>query len=209
MLGNVIAPELLCQSSKTCPGETSAVSFAYSTLLTSPKLHVVSLLCYSLEKRAEGIRLSESIMDRRKQLVRAYRSLYRSALRGVLHASPARYQIRDTMRAAFSPESADTFDARRVKNTVEFLQRAAEYNGIEHKVLKNLVHVRYWQSAASKDTRLRMWAFSRWITLIATWLIFSSVRGNSELDSDIRRHSWAQFDATLEQLNQSLNLCLR
>ena len=95
-------------------------------------------------------------MDRQKMLTRAYRSLYRSALRGVLHASPARYQIRDTMRAAFSPESGDTFDARRVKNTIKFLQRAGEYKGIEHKILRNLMHVRYWQSAASKDTRLRL-----------------------------------------------------
>ena len=36
-----------------------------------------------------------------------------------------------------------------------------------------------------------------------------SIRGNSEVEADIRRHSWAQFDATLEQLNRSLNLCLR
>jgi hypothetical protein len=95
-------------------------------------------------------------MDRNKQLTRAYRSLYRCALRGVLYASPARHQIRDTMRAAFHPDSGDTFDARRVKNTIQFLQRAGEYSGMEHKILKNLVHVRYWQSAASRDTRSRL-----------------------------------------------------
>lgn len=95
-------------------------------------------------------------MDRNKQLTRAYRSLYRGALHGVLYASPARYQIRDTMRAAFRPDSGDTFDARQVKNTIEFLQRAGEYKGMEHKILRNLMHVRYWQSAASKDIRLRL-----------------------------------------------------
>jgi hypothetical protein len=42
------------------------------------------------------------------------------------------------------------------------------------------------------------------------WLTeIGSLRGNSEVEADIRRHSWAQFDATLEQLNRSLNLCLR
>ena len=129
--------------------------FTKQTLLI--KLQFRAKFHYCVTRRAEGIPPPNSGMDRRKQLVRAYRSLYRSALQGVLYASPARYQIRDTMRAAFSPESLETFDARQVKNTVEFLKRAAEYNGIEHKVLKNLVHVRYWQSAASKDTRLRMW----------------------------------------------------
>lgn len=58
------------------------------------------------------------------------------------------------MRAAFSADSKETFDPRRVKNTVEFLQKAGKYKGIEHKILRNLVHVRYWQSAASKDTRM-------------------------------------------------------
>lgn len=93
-------------------------------------------------------------MDQSKIVVRAYRSLYRTALRAVLYASPARYQIRYTMRAAFSADSKETFDPRRVKNTVEFLQKAGKYKGIEHKILRNLVHVRYWQSAASKDTRM-------------------------------------------------------
>lgn len=88
------------------------------------------------------------------ELVQAYRSLYRSALRAVHYASPARYQIRDTMRTAFSANSKDTFDLRRVKNTIEFLERAGLHTGLEHKILRNLVHVRYWQSAASKDTRL-------------------------------------------------------
>jgi hypothetical protein len=90
-----------------------------------------------------------------KELVQAYRSLYRAALHAVRHATPAKYQIRDTMRAAFSPESKETFDARRVKNTVEFLERAGAQTGLEHKILRNIVHVRYWQSAArKKDPRL-------------------------------------------------------
>lgn len=88
------------------------------------------------------------------ELVQAYRSLYRTALRAVHNASPAKYQVRDTMRAAFSADSKDTFDPRRVKNTVEFLERAGTHTGLEHKILRNLIHVRYWQSAASKDTRL-------------------------------------------------------
>lgn len=93
-------------------------------------------------------------MDQRKVLVRAYRSLYRTALRAVFYASPARYQIRDTMRTAFSADSKEHFDPWRVKNTIEFLERAGAYTGTEHKILRNLLHVRYWQSAASKDTRL-------------------------------------------------------
>jgi hypothetical protein len=86
--------------------------------------------------------------------LRAYRHLFRAALRAVRHSSPAKYQIRDTMRLAFRDEAPDTFNQHRVENTLHFLQRAESHAGMEHKILQNLLHVRYWQNQGRRDNKL-------------------------------------------------------
>ena len=84
----------------------------------------------------------------------AYRQLFRAALRAVHYSSPAKYQIRDSIRTAFRNEPAERFDARKIANTKEFLRRAEIETGIEHKILRNLLHVRYFQNRAKRENRL-------------------------------------------------------
>ncbi|KIH95209.1 hypothetical protein SPBR_04018 [Sporothrix brasiliensis 5110] len=90
------------------------------------------------------------------ELVQAYRRLYRSALRAVQFSKPARYVVRDQLRAAFrgerttltsaaNNEGAQPFDPEAVRRTVWFLNSAAEYRGIEHKILRNLLKTAYWR----------------------------------------------------------------
>ena len=88
------------------------------------------------------------------ETLRAYRHLYRAALRAVRHSSPAKYQIRDTMRSAFRNGSVETLDWQKVENTLQFLRRAESHAGMEHKILQNLLHVRYWQNQGRRDNRL-------------------------------------------------------
>jgi hypothetical protein len=88
------------------------------------------------------------------ETLRAYRHLYRAALRAVRHSSPAKYQIRDTMRSAFRNGSVETLNRQKVENTLQFLQRAESHAGMEHKILQNLLHVRYWQNQGRRDNRL-------------------------------------------------------
>ena len=80
------------------------------------------------------------------EIVQAYRRLYRVALQSVLYASPARYAVRDAIRTGFRLKPASAYNTRRIDNTEDFLKRAASYTGIEHKIIKHLVHVRFWQN---------------------------------------------------------------
>jgi hypothetical protein len=88
------------------------------------------------------------------EALRAYRHLYKAALRAVHYSSPAKYQIRDTMRSAFRNGSVETLNRQKVENTLQFLRRAESHAGMEHKILQNLLHVRYWQNQGRRDNRL-------------------------------------------------------
>lgn len=76
-------------------------------------------------------------------VIHAYRHLYRHSLRAIQFSKPARYTLRDRLRLAFRKGSVTDFEPQRVKNTVEFLQYATRENGVEHKVVKNLLFV-WW-----------------------------------------------------------------
>lgn len=89
-----------------------------------------------------------------KRILQAYRNLYRNALLATHRSTPAKYVVRETIRKAFRIEPAHNFNPQRVKNTEEFLKRAEQDNGMEHRILKNLVHVRYWQHHARRDNKL-------------------------------------------------------
>jgi len=78
-----------------------------------------------------------------KAIVHAYRHLYRHSLRAIQFSKPARYTLRDRLRLAFRKGSATDLDPQRVRNTVEFLQYATRENGLEHKIVKNLLFV-WW-----------------------------------------------------------------
>ncbi|EGO56607.1 hypothetical protein NEUTE1DRAFT_130509 [Neurospora tetrasperma FGSC 2508] len=61
-----------------------------------------------------------------QELVHAYRHLLRWSLRAVQFSKPARFVVRDTLRAAFRDKNG-TFEPSRVKSTLWFLESAATY----------------------------------------------------------------------------------
>lgn len=79
----------------------------------------------------------------------AYRHLYQGLLRAVQYAKPARYIVRDRLRAGFEEQSGNSFEPKRIANTLEFLNGAAKTRGLEHKILKNLVLV-YWGESSNR-----------------------------------------------------------
>src|SRR5436305_7252920 len=93
------------------------------------------------------------------EISRAYRHLFRAALRAVRHSSPAKHQIRDTMRSAFRTGAVDSLDHERVQNTLHYLRRAELYAGMEHKILQNLLHVKYWRDQGRRDNKLLVTPF--------------------------------------------------
>lgn len=92
-------------------------------------------------------------------IAQAYRHLYRGLLHAVQYSAPARYVVRDQIREAFRKGEPATFDQAKVSRTLVFLQGAARERGLEHRVLKNLVHTAYWR----REDRIRLVTFSTFL----------------------------------------------
>jgi hypothetical protein len=88
------------------------------------------------------------------EILHAYRDLYRGALRAVRNSSPAKHMIRMTIREAFRNSPIEEFESQKIENTKAFLRRAETHAGIEHKILRNLLHVRFWQRVGKTDLKL-------------------------------------------------------
>ena len=83
-------------------------------------------------------------------VIHAYRHLYRHSLRAVQFSKPARYTLRDRLRLAFRKGSAADFEPKKIENTLEFLQYATRENGLEHKIVKNLLFVWWMQEKGGR-----------------------------------------------------------
>jgi hypothetical protein len=95
-------------------------------------------------------RLSRFATMADRAVVHAYRHLYRQSLRAVQFSKPARYTLRDRLRLAFRKGSAHDFEPQRVQNTLEFLQYATRENGLEHRIMKNLLFVWWTQEKGGR-----------------------------------------------------------
>ncbi|MCJ1440050.1 MAG: hypothetical protein MMC23_000532 [Stictis urceolatum] len=127
------------------------------------------------------------------EVVLAYRKLFKNGLHAIQYAKPQRYVLRDTMRRAFRNENPAEFNSERIENTVRFLENATRDNGIEHKVLKNLMHVRWWQTSLVRRRHRQS----------GSELIYGSP------EEKILAKGYRNFDNTLAKLNESMNMCLR
>lgn len=121
----------------------------------------------------------------------AYRQLYRTALQAVRFSTPARYQIRSILRDSFRNSPSAAFSQRRIENTIAFLEQAREHNGYEHKILRNILHVRYWKDNVKRERTPTM------------------LKQNNEVGVELRQTIPGHFTATLDMFNESLDLCLR
>lgn len=91
------------------------------------------------------------IMPRNVELIEAYRKLYRHGLRAVQYASPARHVLKQQLNQAFRNGAIDDFDKQKVENTLTFLRHAAEQKGLEHRILKSFLHMRWWDMQLRKQ----------------------------------------------------------
>ena len=80
----------------------------------------------------------------RAEIILAYRHIYKHLLRAILYATPARYIAQDRIRNAFRNSDSSEYDASRIARTLEFLDGAAKVKGLEHRIVKNLMHV-WWE----------------------------------------------------------------
>jgi hypothetical protein len=80
-----------------------------------------------------------------QEIIYAYRHLYRGLLHAVQYSKPARYVARDQLRRAFRTEHPSSFNQEKIYRTVEFLGFAAKESGLEHRIVRNLLHTAYWE----------------------------------------------------------------
>lgn len=86
-----------------------------------------------------------------QEIVRSYRQLYRRGLHAVKYAAPGRYTLKILLENEYRTGNAADFDAQKINNTLTFLEGAAKDKGLEHKIVKNLLHTWYWEVNASKQ----------------------------------------------------------
>jgi hypothetical protein len=80
-----------------------------------------------------------------QEIIHAYRQLYRGLLHAVQFSKPARYVARDQLRRAFRMEDPSSFNQEKIDRTVKFLGYAAKEAGLEHRIVRNLLHTAYWE----------------------------------------------------------------
>lgn len=124
-------------------------------------------------------------------IISAYRRLLRTSLQVVRHATPGRYQVVTILRDSFRNSPRSAFVPRRIEKTLTFLRHARDHQGKEVKIVRNILHIRWWREHPDKLKPA------------------GAMRHNTDVGVDLRHNIPAQFDATLTMLNESLDICLR
>ncbi|KAF2019964.1 DUF1763-domain-containing protein [Aaosphaeria arxii CBS 175.79] len=125
-----------------------------------------------------------------QEIIHAYRHLYRHSLRAILYSKPARYTLRSRIRLAFRKSPPEAYDPQRVANTIEFLQYAARENGLEHKIVKNLLLVWWNQDLGGYNRAAR-----------------NTTRISNE-GTEIKTTAYDTFNHSIMMLNESMGMCL-
>ena len=86
------------------------------------------------------------------QVLHAYRHIYRGSLRAVQYASPARHTLRTVINTAFRTGTANDFNPKKIKNTLALLKGAREARGLEHRLLKSMLHL-WWFGGNTKSMK--------------------------------------------------------
>jgi hypothetical protein len=136
-----------------------------------------------------------------KEIIHAYRALYRAALHAVRYTTPSRHTVRDRLRRGFRASPASAYCPCRVANTLLFLRAAGTDAGAEHRLLRSLCHAwfledRHWRH---RGARLRQLAVAR-----------GPGDGGVPLQAEMALHqAYDQFYFALRMLNETMGLCLR
>lgn len=142
---------------KLCPHEpnfelsrkTSLSTYCRRQPPPSRPLHVRnSVIILTSHVRHQTLRLS--MTGTSPMIIKAYRQLYRQGLHAVQYAPPARHILRHQLNQAFREGRIEDFDTQKVENTILFLKCAAKEKGLEHRILKTLLHVRWWDMQSGK-----------------------------------------------------------
>ncbi|KAE8452781.1 hypothetical protein EG329_013053 [Mollisiaceae sp. DMI_Dod_QoI] len=121
-------------------------------------------------------------------IVHAYRNLYRGLLRGIQFSKPARYVVRNQLRDAFRKGHPSMFNQEKIDRTIEFLALATQYRGLEHRILRNLIHTNF--------------SYRRYNHILVR-------KARTPIQKQLIQTSRIHYDMTVAMLNDSMGLCLR
>jgi hypothetical protein len=149
----------------------------------------------------------------RLEAIRSYRHLYKALLKAVQYSHPARTICRDQLRDAYRNEPQSNYNPVKIARTLEFLDGAARERGMEHKILKNLLHTRYLHKMKYECHTLThvITTDSCSSANIQNFGQNRSLKGQQkDLNAmRIKKTAYLHYDMTLAMLNDSMNLCLR
>ncbi|KAL4801230.1 hypothetical protein BDV18DRAFT_86968 [Aspergillus unguis] len=131
-------------------------------------------------------------MADRQAIVQAYRQLYRQGLKAINYSTPSRHLLIQTLRSSFRSAPTQDFNPSRIANTVDFLRKATEFNGIEHKVVRNLLMQKFWDQPRTRGNLRNLKGL-----------------GIDQRHPTVRDDVRLQFSRALMLLNESLGTCLR
>lgn len=80
----------------------------------------------------------------------SYRRLYRHGLRAVQYSTPARQTLQKRLQHRYRTGHASDYNEQAIENTIEFLRGAANVKGLEHRIVKRVVFVWWWETANDK-----------------------------------------------------------
>ncbi|TKA80412.1 hypothetical protein B0A49_01189 [Cryomyces minteri] len=123
----------------------------------------------------------------RKNVVLAYRHIYRHGLRAVQYSAPARYTLRDRLRNTFRKGTPSDFSRDRIDKTLQFLDGAARSKGIEHRIVKTLLFVWFHEP----------------------YSIAKRLNSKERAETKIKSTAYDHFYHTLDMLNESVGMCIR
>lgn len=112
---------------------------------TPPKLTTLASTLQKLNTPPPTLSKPTTSPPTRLEILHAYRNLLRTSLHAVHYATPARHILLSRLRLSFRSSTLSSFEPARISNTLEFLRNASKTTGIEHKILKNLLHVWYFE----------------------------------------------------------------
>ncbi|KAL5118130.1 hypothetical protein ACEQ8H_003965 [Pleosporales sp. CAS-2024a] len=121
-------------------------------------------------------------------VVHAYRHLLRHSLRAIQFSKPARYTLCNRLRLAFRRGSMRHLEPLRVANTLEFLQYATKENGLEHKIVKNLLFVWWMQDKGGRAK--------------------PAPKPPSRTELEIKTTAYDTLNHTIRMLNESMHMCI-
>ena len=134
-------------------------------LLATITTHLFTRLLLEEHLRA-GVIKQQMTTTSRPEIILAYRHIYKSLLRAVQYSKPARFVVKDRVRDAFRKSQPDAYDSARIARTLEFLDGATRAKGLEHRILKNLMHV-WWEQKKLPNMQMCVSKRFPWSCIIA------------------------------------------